>query len=712
MTEPLQPFDWKNSNYERPANTWVCGRMCEQGLPCRLGPSSKGECQVQSQCEPEEKGGKYQCTRSVVNGGKCKAGPAPDGTCCQPDTSCQPRRSLLARRRLLGGIAAFTAASLCLIFFSGDSPSSLLSPGELTASHATIESNCTACHTAAEGGLDTWLHLAVNGDTALEDSARCLKCHTELGAEALFAHSVSAKRLNEITSQVQEKHKSASTPVILQLASLTGHPTTSGKLACSTCHQEHHGRKASLTQLTDLQCQSCHTSQFTSFQHGHPALGDFPYQRRSRIYFDHNTHLNRYFKNEEFKRTMPHGHKPESCSSCHTPDPTGRLMLTGSFKQTCASCHEPQIEDVEFPGVPFFALPVISPERIKSAGAWPNTTGTFYTARLPRLMELLLENDPGYQSAIKQLGDIDYRTLNHLDPQQAPAVAEIAWAIKKLLYDISTSGETALTQRLGRDRSEERRVEKECRSRWSPSQQIRYPNLAAEIEAHADQKTLPASTGLKDTPAILSAAQNTNSGWSVSNSDFTVRYRPLGHADPLLKGWLDQAVQEKQQRLDSDSMWQIFSNPTASGTEASHGALASGRCLMCHSVDKDPVSGRSQINWQPLPTQQAKEQFTQFSHAPHLTMGQRQNCESCHTFGPSGTENAAILQSDYFVRDPSNLFWLINQNSQQTCTSGFKPISQQTCVTCHNTTTATQSCLQCHNYHAHRQRTASAKKAP
>lgn len=699
MTEPLQSFDWKSSNYERPANTWVCGRMCEQGLPCRLGPDSKGECQVQSQCDPEEKGGQYHCTRSVVNGGKCKAGPAADGTCCQPDTSCQPRRSLLARRRLLGGIATFIAASLCLIVFSGDSPSALLSPGEVTTSHATIEANCSACHTAAEGGLDTWIHLAFNDDTALKDSARCLKCHTEMGNEALFAHSISVERLNQITSQ---KQASASTPIALQLAALTGHPSTNGKLACSTCHQEHHGRKASLTQLTDLQCQSCHVSQFTSFQHGHPALGDYPYQRRSRIYFDHNTHLNRYFKNEEFKRTMPDGHKPESCSACHTPDATGRLMLTGSFKNTCASCHEPQIEDVEFPGVPFFALPVIAPALLNSVGEWPNSKGTFSTARLPRLMELLLEKDLGYQSAIKQLGKIDYRNLNNVAPKQAAAVAEIAWAIKKLLYDISILGETALTQRLGKKSSLYLHLKPSILPTLSQAQQLWFPNLATEMEEHARKNTIPAPTGQNVTPAILSAARNANSGWSISGSDFTVRYRPIGHADPLIKGWLDQAVQEKQQVLNNDSLWQIFSNPTASGTEDSHGALASGRCLMCHSVDRDLVSGIAYINWLPLTTQQAKEElFTQFSHAPHLSTGQLQKCESCHVFDASKTDNTAILQSDYFIRDRSNLFWQINENSQQTCTSGFQPISRKTCVTCHNKATAAQSCLQCHNYHAH-----------
>lgn len=703
MTDPLQSFDWKSSNYERPAGSWVCGRMCEEGLPCRLGPSNKGECQVQGTCEPEERGGKYLCTRSVLNGGKCKEGPSADGTCCQVDNSCAPRRSLLARRRLLGGIAAFFAASICLGMFSGDAPSPRLSPGEVTQSHAIIESNCSACHSAAEGSLDSWIQHAMSGETALEDSARCLKCHTELGQDALFAHSVSVDQLQQMTSQVKASDQSESVPLSLKLASWTGQRAANDKLACSTCHQEHHGRNASLTQLTDLQCQSCHTQQFHSFQHGHPDLGDYPYLRRSRIYFDHNAHLNRYFKHEEFKRTMPNGQVPESCNSCHTPDASGRLMLTSSFEKTCASCHEPQIDDVEFPGVPFFALPVFDHDLMKSHGGWPNTMGTFHSKNLPQLMELLLQPDPEYQSALKQLGSIDYRKLKYIDSKNAAAVTKIAWAIKRLLYEISISGEAAIKRRLGENESLYLQLNPSIVPSLTQAQQLWFPDLAAQIKEYQQNEKQDASDTRTEATLSLSDAAGTNSGWSISNADFTVRYRPLGHADPLIKGWLDRAVQQKQAVLDQDSLWQIFSNPTASGTEDSHGPLASGRCLMCHSVDQDPASGLTQINWQPRPARQPEiEAFTQFSHAPHLSTGRLEKCEDCHAFSETVKNHPSILQPDYFVRNASNQFWQINENSRQTCTSGFEPISRQQCATCHNDQTQNQSCLQCHNYHTHR----------
>lgn len=701
MTEPLQSFDWKSSNYERPKDGWVCGRMCESGSPCRLGPSSKGECQLQSQCQPAEKGGRYTCTRSVVNGGKCKAGPSADGTCCQPESHCQPRRSLLAKRRLLGIITTLFAGAFCLIYFNGLTSSTLLSPGEVTKSHANIESNCSACHTAADGGLTTWVHSAFDEEIALKDSALCLKCHTEMGKDALFVHGVSVDRLSVITEQIQVKKESISTPLALKLASFTGHPATNHQLACSTCHREHHGREASLTQLTDLQCQACHTKQFESFEHGHPSLGDYPYQRRSRIYFDHAAHLNRYFVKDEFKRTMPQGQTPDSCSSCHTPDATNRIMLTGSFEKTCASCHEPQIEDIEFPGVPFFALPVIPASIMKSQGEWPNIQGTFSTAKLPQFMEVVLAGDPQYQNAIKQLDDIDYRKLNNTVPEHRAAVLDIAWSIKRLLYDISTAGEAALQQRLGNKTPEYLNLNPSIIPSLSQAQHIWFPNLATEIKNHLEKKPILTVAQKEDQEKLVTLSKHTSNGWYISEADFTIRYRPIGHADPLIKGWLDKIVQSKTNSLDDDSMWRIFSNPTASGTEASNGALASGRCLLCHSVDENPENGTSTINWLPFQSHQFEEQFTRFSHAPHIITDQKNNCANCHQFEKSVTEELQILQSDYFTRNQTNLFWQINRNSQQSCTSGFQPISQQSCATCHNKSTATQSCLKCHKYHTH-----------
>lgn len=701
MTEPLQSFNWKDSDYERPGDDWVCGRLCELGQSCRLGPDRLGGCQVQSRCQPEKKGEKYVCTRAAIHGGKCKTGPTEDGKCCQADTSCQPRRSLAAKRRLLSCMATAAGVLFCVFLFGHSSPTARLAPGDVTSAHAAIEDDCQACHASVEGGLGNLMHAAFDSSGAFKDSGRCLRCHREIGENALFAHSLPVEQLSEKTERTLASNQAARTPLKLQLASLTGPLTARDQLTCATCHQEHHGRKAHLTQLTDSQCQSCHARQFESFEHGHPGLGDYPYQRRSRIYFDHNTHLRRYFVSDEFKRTMPDGIKPESCQACHTPDASGRYMLTGTFAKTCASCHEPQIKDVEFPGVPFFALPVIPSEAGISATGWPRSTGVFETPRLPRLMELLLADDPDYQQAVRELEGVDYRRLDQLTESQQQSLGLIARAIKKLLFAISTRGESALNQRLGKSGSACLNLKPSIVPVLIQAQQLWFPDLIEELEQEQTAPAQVVKSGQRKQVRPRRTSPDDSSGWSLSNSDFTIRYRPLGHADPLIKAWLDQAVQEDPQTLAQNELWQVFSSPTASGTEDSSGALASGRCLMCHTVDRDLQSGTARINWDPLPLPVAEEQFTRFSHGPHLSLGGRQNCESCHLLEQSGTDQTSILQEHFFQRDPNNLVWQVNENPRQSCSSGFQPVGRKQCIQCHNQATATQSCLQCHQYHAH-----------
>ncbi len=703
MNEPLQEFDWKKSTYERPSHNWVCGHSCD-GLPCRLGPSSKGKCQVNNQCLPEKKGDRYLCTRAPVDGGKCKEGPAPDGTCCQLDTSCQPHRNLFAKRRILGVLTTVAALSFCFYLFSGSAPSSILIPGDVTTAHAVIESDCSSCHTAGDGGLTMWVQTALNGEVALKDSALCLKCHSELGEYALHAHNVSPQLLAKKTEQIKKFHHATSTPLALQLSPLTGHAALNQKLTCATCHREHHGRESNLTHLTDLQCQTCHTQQFESFEHGHPELGDYPHQRRTRIYFDHSAHLNRYFKDEDFKRTMPNGQVPKSCNSCHSSDAAGRVILTGSFEKNCASCHAPQIEDVEFPAIPFFALPVFDPILISSLGEWSHNQGTMSTPHLPQLMEQLLTSDPHYQHAIKQLGKVDYRKLNSRNPNHHAAISELAWSIKQLFYDISTQGASALEQRLDNKSSAYLNLKPSIIPTIIQAQKAWFPHLHTEMKLHQKKEPLPSPVKSEIQNELEENLTDSTTGWSISKSDFTIRYRPIGHSDPLIKHWLDKTVANNENFPLNDNMWKLISNPVGSGTEETGGALSSGRCLMCHSVERETANGDVKINWYSLNTKQTEEQLTQFTHTAHLLNTEKNKCIICHVIDNTRTPNSPTFKKDYFLRDATNSYWQINLNSQQPCSSGFHPINRKTCATCHTKKSANQSCLQCHNYHIHQKK--------
>src|SRR5262249_35162063 len=89
----------------------------------------------------------------------------------------------------------------------------------------------------------------------------------------------------------------------------------------------------------------------------------FPYKKRTPIFFDHEAHIGRHFR--DFRRLMPDGQAPQACRECHTADAAGRMMLVRDFAQICASCHLPQITDVTLGVVRVFHLPGLDMETIR-----------------------------------------------------------------------------------------------------------------------------------------------------------------------------------------------------------------------------------------------------------------------------------------------------------------------------------------------------------
>ena len=113
----LQQFGFQESQYERPNQPWTCGRLCE-GRPCHIGPDAKGHCLATAECHPAKKGDRYHCTRPQSQGGLCKEGPLPDGSCCHPVPPCQPVRSVRSRRRSVS-VRADDAARVATAWSSG-----------------------------------------------------------------------------------------------------------------------------------------------------------------------------------------------------------------------------------------------------------------------------------------------------------------------------------------------------------------------------------------------------------------------------------------------------------------------------------------------------------------------------------------------------------------------------------------------------------------
>ena len=646
MKKPLQDFDWKKSQYERPTHGWVCGRLCD-GSACDLGPTSRGKC-------PEE-------------------------------AACRPRRGLMRKRWLLTATCFLASLAACFGMFGGSTPTQSVSPGEVAEHHATIKHDCERCHTAAERGVN-WLSCIGNSDIVKNDIQKCIECHHGQG---FTAHGLAPDQLRSLTQRAKQRDvTSGSTPLLVNIASRLQGFSPEKNVACSACHHEHRGRDFDLTQMSNQQCQTCHQRQFHSFTDGHPPFQDFPYERRTRINFDHARHLGKYFENEEFGRLMPNGIADKSCESCHEMSHDGVMVLTNGYDTMCRSCHEAEIVDEEFPGIPMFALRDLSNAKNDKGdpaeiGEWPSVFADPPLKDVPPFMSLLLTLSRNKAGALgKPFKDDE----------------EYAWQTKRLFHAIEHDLPGLELNRVpyfGVD------VHSSFVAAVQQSNRIWFPNLADELKAREANATPPINSSKLDKPNFWEPKHVR--GWYVRESDRTIRYRPSGHADAVVKSLLDSVTRDAPPGTSNpltNEFVDMLMSPTASGSRTSQ-PVASGRCLMCHSVDGPAMTpkGASPINWRAAhPT--ATKRLTRFSHAPHVRTLHIEGCRSCHQLSDEPREANAIFRSNYFFKEADTNWSPRRRISEDTgLSSGFASISEAKCMKCHNETGVGQGCLKCHNYH-------------
>jgi len=160
-------------------------------------------------------------------------------------------------------------------------------------------------------------------------------------------------------------------------------------------------------------------------------------------------------------------------------------------------------------------------------------------------------------------------------------------------------------------------------------------------------------------------------GWYRQN--YTIRYRPTGHADMFMHTWLDFAG-HAYGKDGKGRFAHIFDKLAKSG--------AVGRCTKCHSVDDG--QGARVVNWRAFDASSVKTRFTKFSHAPHIEMAGTKGCVFCHalTKTPSGDYMKTYAHGDPHV---------YSQN--------FVSLKKSLCATCHTEQAAGENCTQCHKYH-------------
>jgi hypothetical protein len=434
----LDPLGFKQNRYERPNQDWICGRAAE-GNPCPLGPGKHGNCRATAQCVPARKGDRWFCTRSEAQGGKCEEGPSPRGECSHPIPPCQPVRSL---RRLRGAavwaVVALTAGAL-LLLFSSALRRKWVDPGALTNAHATSAAKCSDCHSVDLANHPSIAAIGSPEKRALADSALCLNCHS-LGHHPLNPHGAAPRSLVALRQDLLKNSGSTNRPFLLRVSrKLNGLDAHSGEIACLTCHQEHRGRNFDLNRLSNAQCQTCHAVQFASFERGHPEFFQYPYRRRTRIFFDHNSHFHQHFPDKKDKA-------PGSCQDCHVADPSGRFMEVKNFDISCAACHSSQIrgEGMTVKGIAFFTVPGLDVETLNakgiSVGEWPK----FADGKITPFMELLLNRQPVMRKALQELRGVDLLDLRKAAPGQIAAAEQLAWGVKNLLFNLIVEGQDYL----------------------------------------------------------------------------------------------------------------------------------------------------------------------------------------------------------------------------------------------------------------------------
>jgi hypothetical protein len=297
-------------------------------------------------------------------------------------------------------------------------------------------------------------------------------------------------------------------------------------------------------------------------------------------------------------------------------------------------------------------------------------------------MKLLLAADPVAAQAMAKLGaGFDFQDVNPKDRQELGACAVLTTSITKLMAELAQSPDATIRSRLQA-------------TLGRPLSAADVANLAAGLSADTLRFAAESWLGVKPTtdavPASPTAdankpkppqggAQSTKfapaGSWSRDETSFSIRYRPSGHADPVLTTWLNVLADtpDSSQRPVVAAMFKELSK-----------ANAPGLCTSCHSVEQAGTN-KVAINWHATDRGTEPRGFTKFSHQPHLLLPQLSDCAHCHAIDAKAAASTA-----YTDLNPA------------TFASDFTPIAKQACATCHTAQAAGDECQKCHNYHVER----------
>ena len=750
MKKIFQTVNFLKDDYNRPQDKWSCGRA-KEGCPCLLGPDRKGKCRGTEACLPIRKGDRWHCSRSEVTGGKCAEGPLPDGSCCQRIEPCSPERALRSYRGLLSFTSAIFVFAVLLLALNGEKGDLRINPGPLSLAHATLEPDCSLCHSEAhQGTLSFSVRLADEQAVRAQNRALCLNCH-DLGAHPLGAHGVVSQLLSGGEEQAKRSEDGAAVSFLLHLLANNElrQKGETEELACAVCHREHHGREHSLTQLSNQQCQVCHQDPFVSFAQGHPSFSDYPYLRRTRIGFDHNTHLNNYFRQGDNA-----GKAPGACMDCHTLDDKGDYMQVRSFEQACASCHQSQIKGegrAGDKGLIFLKLPGLDTDSLQekglAVGEWPQ----YAEGDISAFMSLLLEERYISAEKLKHILKLDMLDLRNASAEELATAQEYAWAIKQFLFDLRVKGHVFLSEVLSGGEGSSQMLNKQIAQLPFDTivslQEKWLPGLLEEVSAYRSgvmpalpivgKESLTISSelgGLGSEPAgdddLLGDDGGSLLGEEEESEDEGLLFEEeagglLGDFEEGEVALLSDVGEDVEKRsivvpvplsaeewssaggwYRDDSTYQLYYRPVGHADAFLRFWLDS-----IHSLEKEGNLGKEQLLSQ-LAGRQAVGLCTKCHSVDEKDNGQlgvnwkgsllgaeRLFTSFSHTPHFSALSDTGCVQCHQLNPESQYAQFFGEKRNPKTFQSNFKPLEKSNCMECHQPEVAGSDCLQCHQYH-------------
>lgn len=667
------------------------------------------------------------------------------------------RPSLRRRRTVLTMcVIAFTIGSLMIILSSPYS-NEFLAPGPLHPSHAQLLSGnadrCSACHSGTSESTFGWIAHAFSGaSNSQTQSSLCMECHKTTIDEsfALNPHNVSPHKLAEKTS----RFKNASFVSNLSMPPVDAEH----QIACSACHREHKGPQ-DLKAMTDSQCQSCHQSNYHSFESDHPEFTSWPKATRQNIAFDHSTHSSKHF---------PGSNAVFNCNRCHLDDAWQNAKIQAPFEVACASCHEKKIVDSGIDGFAVLALPMLNMKAIEaqqlSVGSWPLAATGDFDGPMPPGMRLFLMADRDAKAILESKpASFEFADLDPENKQDVRDAVTLSWSIKRLVHELSLGGSSAIHRRL--EESLDRTVEASelegllkgiddhsfaaTARRW-------FPKLSREIKSKFGESSLGASN-VSDLPgqqwlgkvrAQEQLAVNPLKGLGATDSPGQSLNSGVVNTEPVIELETPrQPIKTPGQQLASPQ------NKAPAQVPVSHVNLESTNTIRTGWVRDDrslrvfyrPSGHHDEFlkNWidAVLATPNADSSVATNRLVESLTgPNSIGNCRYCHSLKRNEDQSLVmnwnanrrdgsigqftsfshrphLVQPD--LQDCSHCHKMDASVSNREsfasldrldCKSNFHPIQKSTCSACHQKGLTDSSCTTCHNYHVGMPKNMSTNK--